>query len=319
MEAMDTMKRKWLLPQQASASVRARNRIRRMKWKEALLGFLFLSPSMALFAVFLFIPLLQSVYLSFHTTDPRGRVAQYAGLDNFIELFGSERFYNSLWVTLKFTLLTVPAGIAVALVLAALTHQRWKGMKLFQFVFSLPVALSVGTSAVIWMLLFHPSVGMLNYLLGLIGIPPVFWLADPQYALLSVSLMTVWMNLGFNYIVLLSGLQNISDDVYDSAKIDGAGPIRTFAQIIVPLVSPTIFFVGIVSVIGALQSFGQIHILTKGGPMNSTDVAVYSIYQEAFINFRFGTGSAQALVLFAIILLLTWLQFRFFERKVHYQ
>ncbi|MFD0693808.1 carbohydrate ABC transporter permease [Paenibacillus sp. GCM10027628] len=283
------------------------------------MGYFFLAPSLVLFIIFLFYPLFQSVYLSVHETDPRGRVAGYVGIDNFAAIFTSERFYKSLEVTGVFTLLTVPTGIALALLLAALTHNRLKGMRIFQFVFSLPVVLSVGTSAVIWMMLFHPSVGMLNYLLSLLGLEPVAWLTDPRWALLSVSMMTVWMNLGFNYIVLLSGLQSIPDEIYDSAKIDGSGPFRTFVQIVMPLLSPTVFFVTIVSIIGAFQSFGQIHILTKGGPVDSTDVLVYSLYQDAFINFRFGTGSAQALVLFAIILLLTIVQFKAFERNVHYQ
>jgi sn-glycerol 3-phosphate transport system permease protein len=169
------------------------------------------------------------------------------------------------------------------------------------------------------MMLFHPTLGSLNYFLSLIGIHPIFWLSDPKWALFSVSIMTIWMNVGFNYIVLLSGLQGISEEIYDSAKIDGSGPIRTFTQIILPLLSPTVFFVTIVSIIGAFQSFGQIHILTKGGPMDNTDVLVYSIYQDAFINYHFGTGSAQALVLFVIILILTLVQFIVFERKVHYQ
>jgi sn-glycerol 3-phosphate transport system permease protein len=289
------------------------------KWTETLLGYLFLAPSLALFAIFLFYPLIQSVYLSVHETDPRGRVVGYVGLDNFVAIFTSEHFYKSLEVTGLFTLLTVPTGIALALLLAALTHNRLKGMRIFQFVFSLPVVLSVSTSAVIWMMLFHPSVGMLNYLLSLIGLKPVAWLTDPRWALLSVSMMTVWMNLGFNYIVLLSGLQGVSDEIYDSAKIDGSGPIRTFVQIIMPLLSPTIFFVTIVSIIGAFQSFGQVHILTRGGPAESTQFIVYSIYQDAFINYRFGIGSAQALVLFVLILIMTVVQFKAFERKVHYQ
>jgi sn-glycerol 3-phosphate transport system permease protein len=240
-------------------------------------------------------------------------------LDNFKEIFTSARFYQSLEVTGLFTVLTVPTCILLALLLAALTHNRLRGMKIFQFVFSLPVALSVSTSSVIWMMMYHPSVGMFNYLLSLIHLKPIFWLTDPKWALLSVSAMTVWMNVGFNYIVLLSGLQGVSDDIYDSAKIDGSGPIRTFVQIILPLLSPTVFFVTIVSIISAFQSFGQIHILTKGGPMDSTDVMVYAIYQDAFINYRFGTGSAQALVLFVLILIMTVIQFRVFERKVHYQ
>ena len=288
-------------------------------WAETILGYVFLFPSLLLFAIFLFYPLIQTLYLSLHETDPRGRVASFVGFDNFTAIFTSERFYQSLGVTGLFTLLTVPTVIVIALMLAAFTHNQLKGMRIFQFIFSLPVVLSVGTSAVIWMMLFHPSVGMLNYLLQQVGLEPVAWLTDPRWALLSVSMMTIWMNLGFTYIVLLSGLQGVPDEIYDSAKIDGSGPIRTFIQIVLPLLSPTVFFVTIVSIIGAFQSFGQIHILTKGGPVNSTDVLVYSLYQDAFINFRFGTGSAQALVLFSIILIFTVIQFKVFERKVHYQ
>ncbi|UKS27812.1 sugar ABC transporter permease [Paenibacillus sp. HWE-109] len=289
------------------------------KWSETFLGYVFLFPSLLLFALFLFYPLFQTLYLSLHETDPRGRISSFVGFDNFTAIFTSERFYQSLGVTGLFTLLTVPTVIVLALILAAFTHNHLKGMRIFQFIFSLPVVLSVGTSAVIWMMLFHPSVGMLNYLLTLVGLEPVAWLTDPRWALLSVSMMTVWMNLGFTYIVLLSGLQGIPDEIYDSAKIDGSGPVRTFIRIVLPLLSPTVFFVTIVSIIGAFQSFGQIHILTRGGPVNSTDVLVYSLYQDAFINFRFGTGSAQALVLFTIILIFTIVQFKVFERNVHYQ
>ena len=160
---------------------------------------------------------------------------------------------------------------------------------------------------------------MLNYLLGVVGLQPVQWLVSPDYALLSVSLMTVWMNLGFNYIMLSSGMQSISEEIYESAKIDGASPVTVFWRITLPLVSPTLFFVLVVSTISAFQSFGQINILTQGGPINSTNVFVYSIYQESFVNFRFGTGSAQAIMLFLVIMLLTFIQFKFVERKVHYQ
>jgi sn-glycerol 3-phosphate transport system permease protein len=316
---MNTLDRDLLLVKPAAKAARKARTLSSVKWKESLLGYLFLLPSLLIFSIFLFYPLFQSFYLSFHATDPRGRVVDFVGLDNFIEIFTSERFYKSLEVTGLFTLLTVPTCILLALLLAALTHNRLRGMRLFQFLFSLPVALSVSTSSVIWMMLYHPSVGMLNYLLSLLHIEPIFWLTDPKWALLSVSIMTIWMNVGFNYIVLLNGLQGISDEIYDSAKMDGSGPIRTFVRIIFPLLSPTMFFVTIVSMISAFQSFGQIHILTKGGPIDTTDVMVYAIYQDAFINFRFGTGSAQALVLFTIILILTIVQFKVFERKVHYQ
>lgn len=293
--------------------------IQRIRRKEISLAYALLAPSLLLFGIFLFYPLIKSVYLSLFLTDPQGRVAEYVGMDNFKQILASDMFFKSFTNTMLFIVLTVPAGIAAALVLAALTHNKLKGMKVFRFIFSLPMAVSVGTGSMIWMILYHPTLGMLNYFLQLISIDPVQWLTDPKWAMLSIALMTVWMNLGFNYILMLSGMQGVSDDIYDSTKIDGSGPLRTFFRITLPLISPTLFFTLVVSVIGAFQAFGQINILTKGGPMNSTNVMVYNIYQDAFINFRFGIGSAQALILFAIILLLTVAQFKFVEKKVHYQ
>ncbi|WP_052487229.1 carbohydrate ABC transporter permease [Gordoniibacillus kamchatkensis] len=313
----------FVAPQQAkSAQLKAAAKLESAagaRRKEHALAYLFLAPSLLIFGIFLFYPLLKSVYLSLHLTDPRGRVAEFVGLSNYKNLLGSTAFWNSLKVTALFTLLTVPAGIALGLIAASLTYSSLRFMRLFRFVFSLPLAISVSTASVIWMMLFHPTLGMFNYFLAAAGLSPVQWLTDPTYALLSVAAMTVWMHSGFNFIVLLSGLQGISQDIYDSAKIDGSGPFRTFVRIIVPLLSPTVFFLVIVSVIGAFQSFGQIHILTKGGPAGSTEVFVYSIYKEAFMNYQFGTGSAMALVLFAIILILTVIQFTVLEKKVHYQ
>ncbi|MFU1798479.1 carbohydrate ABC transporter permease [Paenibacillus azoreducens] len=287
--------------------------------KEHALAYVFLAPSMILFIMFLFYPMLKSVYLSMTITDPRGQVAEFVWFENFAALFKSHQLYSNLSVTLMFILYTVPTSLIWSLFLAAITHNKLRGMKIFQFIFSLPIVISVGTGSIIWFLLFHPTAGMLNYFLSLVHIGPIPWLTDPAWALISISLMTIWMNMGFLYIVLSSGLQGIPEELYESAKIDGSGPVRTFMRIVLPLLSPTIFFALIVSVIGAFQAFGQIHILTRGGPINSTKVIVYSIYQDAFVNFRFGIGSAQALILFVIILLLTVLQFKVLEKKVHYQ
>jgi len=289
------------------------------KLKESSLGYFFLAPSLLLFGLFLFYPLVKSVYLSFHLTDPRGRVAAFVGFDNFTNLFASELLWNSLKVTGLFTLMTVPAGILLGVITAALTHIKLPGMRIFQFMYAMPLAMSASTSAVIWLILFHPTLGVLNYLLSFLGISPVQWLPDPSVALLSISLMTIWMNFGFNYIIVLSGLQGIPNDLVESAKIDGAGPITAFVRIVLPLLSPTLFFLSVISIISAFQSFGQVHLLTKGGPAGSTEVFVYSIYKEAFVNYQYGTGSALALVLFAIVLLLTIIQFAFVEKKVHYQ
>ncbi|TVY07533.1 sugar ABC transporter permease [Paenibacillus cremeus] len=293
--------------------------VKKRKLGENILAYLFLAPSLILFITFLFYPMIRSVYLSMTLTDPRGRVVEFVGLDNFADILSSGQFYSNLKVSLLFILLTVPSSIIWALFLAAITHNKLRTMKIFQFIFSIPLVISVGTGSIIWFLLFHPTAGMLNYFLSFVHISPVPWLTSPSWALVSISLMTIWMNMGFLFIVLSSGLQGISEEIYESAKIDGSGPLRTFIQIVLPLLTPTIFFALIVSVIGAFQAFGQIHILTRGGPMNTTNVIVYSIYQDAFVNFRFGVGSAQALILFVIILALTLFQFKVLEKKVHYQ
>lgn len=288
------------------------------KCKEAALGYGFLLPSLLGFSVFLFYPFLMSIFLSLHHTDLRGKIAGFAGLSNFIEVLSSEHFYQSMLASFQFALMTIPACIIISLILALLTQQKYKFNLFFQFVFSISIAMPVGAASVIWKILFNPAAGMLNYFLGLLGLTPVEWLTNPSYAMMSVSIMTVWINIGFTYLVILSGLKGIQEDLYESAKIDGAGPLATVYKITLPLLSPTLFFVSVISVIGALQSFGQIHILTQGGPMNTTNVAVYDLYKEAFINYRFGTGSAQAIILFLIILLFTLVQFRMAERKVHY-
>ena len=293
--------------------------LRTNRFLERILAFIFLAPSLLLFSTFLFYPLIKSVYLSMFLTDPRGRIAQYVGLRNFTDLLTSDLFYKSMTVTISFILLTVPTGIIIALVLAWLAQTRFRGMVVFRFIFSLPMAISVGTGSIIWMILYHPTLGTLNYFLSLLHIAPINWITDPSWALLSIAIMTVWMNLGFQFIVLLSGMQGVSDDIYDSAQIDGAGPLKTFFSLTLPLITPSIFFVTVVSMIGAFQSFGQINILTKGGPVNSTNVMVFNIYQDAFVNYRFGIGSAQALILFCIVLILTLIQFKFLEKKVHYQ
>ncbi|MCR8635328.1 carbohydrate ABC transporter permease [Paenibacillus radicis (ex Xue et al. 2023)] len=310
------------MPNNESAlNLRVDERVRTKKKNggENVLAYLFLAPSLILFVTFLFYPMAKSIYLSMTLTDPRGRVVEFVGLENFMDLLGSGQFYSNLKVTLLFILLTVPTSIIWSLFLAAITHNKLRGMKIFQFIFSLPIVISVGTGSIIWFLLFHPTAGMLNYFLSLVHIDQIPWLTSPSWALVSISLMTIWMNMGFLFIVLSSGLQGVPEEIYESAKVDGSGPVRTFVQIVLPLLTPTIFFALIVSVIGAFQAFGQIHILTKGGPMNTTNVIVYSIYQDAFVNFRFGIGSAQALILFAIIMILTVVQFKVLEKKVHYQ
>ncbi|MGN1401188.1 MAG: carbohydrate ABC transporter permease [Bacillus sp. (in: firmicutes)] len=280
---------------------------------------LYLLPSIILFSVFVFYPMFRTVYLSFFLTDQQGQAALFVGLENYKDLFMSDSFRSSMKATLLFVLYTVPAGIILALALALLADEKLKGIGFFRTIFSSTMGISVAASSVVWLFLFHPSIGMFNRVLGVFGIQDIQWLLNPDWALFSVSLSTIWLNLGFSFLVILGGLQNVDGYLYESARIDGAGYWYRLRRITLPMISPTLFFITTISLINAFQTFGQIDILTKGGPSEATNLIVYSIYQDAFINYQFGTASAQAVLLFLFVLVITLLQFTFGEKKVHYQ
>ena len=280
---------------------------------------LYLAPSLFLFAVFVFVPLGRTVYLSLFYTSPVGAARGFAGADHYVDLFTNAAFRRSLVTTFLFVLYTVPGSILLALLLALLANRRLRGINIFRTFFSSTIAVSLAVAATIWALMLNPSIGLFNYLLGLVGVRGPAWLTDPSAALISISLVTIWATLGFNTIVVLAGLQSIPEELYESAKIDGAAGLNIFRHITLPMLSPSLFFLLVVNVIQVFQAFTQIHTLTRGGPVEATTVLVYSIYLDAFVNFQFGYASAQALVLFAIILALTIFQFRVVERRVHYQ
>ncbi|KAB8129520.1 sugar ABC transporter permease [Gracilibacillus oryzae] len=282
-------------------------------------GVLFLLPSIILFSVFLFYPLFKTLYLSLFLTDASGATTVFVGLDNYQAIFTSPLFLKSLEVTFLFVLYTVPGTVIVSLFLAVLANEKLRGIGIFRTLFSSTMGISVAAASVFWMFLFHPTMGWLNQLLENLGIEAIGWLTDPDWALISVSISTIWMNLGFTFLILLGGLQSIDSYLYESADIDGASYFYKLRRITIPMLSPTLFFVITVSFINAFQTFGQVDMLTRGGPQNETNVIVYSIYQEAFRNYQHGAASAQAIVLFIVILLLTLIQFKLGERKVHYQ
>lgn len=280
---------------------------------------LYLLPSIILFSVFIFYPMFRTIYLSFFLTDQNGNAAINVGFENYQYLWSSSEFINSTKATVLFVLYTVPIGIVLALFFALLANEKLKGIGFFRTMYSSTMGISVAASSVIWLFMFNPSIGMFNRLLSAFSLPQIQWLLDPEWALLSVAISTIWMNLGFSFLIILGGLQNIDEHLYESSRIDGAGYFYRLRRITLPMLSPTLFFIITISLINAFQTFGQIDILTKGGPSQSTNLIVYSIYREAFINYQFGTASAQAVVLFVIILIVTILQFKLVEKKVHYQ
>lgn len=286
--------------------------------KDIAYALVLLAPSVALFGTFVFYPLVKTVYLGFYRSDPFGLHSTFVGFDQYVDVLKSGSFHRSLWTTALFALYTVPSGLVFGLGLALMAHQKLRGMFVFRMVFSSTVATSVAVASVMWLTLLNPSIGIINYGLRESGITPVNWLNDTRWALPAVSLTTIWLNLGFTFIVILAGLQTIPQELHESANVDGAGAVSRFFNVTLPMLSPTLLFAVVVLTINAFESFGQIDILTQGGPLNRTNVIVYSIYTQGFRNLNEGVAAAQGLALFVIVLTLTLLQFRFLERRVFY-
>ena len=289
--------------------------------RESLMAFGYLVPALAVFVVFIFWPLVKSVLLSVQGTDIIGNPSGFVGFVNYARLFSDPDFLQVLWVTFAFTVLTVFPSILIALLVALLLQGRIRGVRFFRTAFALPFAFSVATASVIFGVLYNPASGVLNGLLSYVGVEKVHWLTDPDLALWSVAGATVWMQLGYNLLVISAGLGALPEDVLEAARLDGASGFRLQRSIIMPLITPQLFFLVVVGTIHALQSFGQIKILTVGGPEGTTTTLVYSIYEQAFANnnSNYGYASAQAMVLLLIVLAITALQFGVLERKVFYR
>jgi sn-glycerol 3-phosphate transport system permease protein len=236
-------------------------------------------------------------------------------------MFTSADFGQVLLTTALFTLLSVLPAVLGALVIVLLLEARIRGARLFRTAFALPFAFSVATASVVFAVIYNPAIGVANGMLGQVGIDRVNWLTDPDIALPAVCATTVWMNLGYNVLVLSAGVGAIPTEVVEAARLDGASGLALARRITIPLLSPQLFFLVVVSTIHALQSFGQIHILTKGGPDAATTTLVYSIYIRAFAygSSDFGAASAQAMVLLVVVLACTAVQFGLLERRVHYR
>ncbi|MDQ0412299.1 multiple sugar transport system permease protein/sn-glycerol 3-phosphate transport system permease protein [Mesobacillus stamsii] len=292
---------------------------RKSRLKSFFKGMLFLLPSIILFSVFVFYPMFQTIYLSFFLTNAQGATTVFVGWENYKALFVDPIFLKSVKNTFLFVFLTVPPTVIISFALAVIANEKLKGIGFFRTIFSSTMGVSVAAASVFWLYLFHPTMGLLNKILEAFGAGGIEWLTDPKWALLAVSITTIWMNIGFTFLILLGGMQSIDSSLYESADIEGSGYFYKLRRITIPMLSPTFFFVITVSIIHSFQTFGQIDILTKGGPANETNLIVYSIYREAFVNYQFGSASAQAVVLFILILLMTALQFKLGERKVHYQ
>jgi multiple sugar transport system permease protein len=245
---------------------------------------------------------------------------QFVWLDNFAALAESSRFWRALQNTAFYTLLSVPLGMVIALAFALGLDQAIRGIAWIRSMYFLPLVTSAVAVGLVWLWIYSPQGGLLNALTGVFGIPPQRWVTDPFWAMPAIIVMSVWQGLGVNIIIFLAGLQAIPKEYYDAADVDGAGRWGRFRNVTLPLLTPSIFFTGILSFIGAMQVFDQVYILARpGNPTEATITLVYYIYEEGFRFFRMGQASAAAWVMFVIAAVLTYLYFRLQQRWVHYK
>lgn len=270
----------------------------------------YLMPAMAVFAVFLFYPFFKTIYLSLYKTNKMGEARLFVGAGNYQELLTSASFLNSLLVTAVFVAVVVSVSMALGLSAALLCSRSFPGIRIFSTAYALPMAIASSSAAMIFKIMLHPSIGIVNKLTGL----SVNWISDPDYALICVALVTAWLNSGINFLYFSAGLSNIDESIYERASVDGAGSLAKFVHLTLPGLRPILFYTLVVNIIQAFQSFGQVKVLTQGGPGESTNLIVYSIYRDAFFNYRFGSAAAQSVLLFGIIMLLTLCMFRM-EKK----
>ena len=274
----------------------------------------FIIPSLIIFTLFLFYPFFKTIYLSLYKTDKMGQPKLFVGLENYKDLFSSPSFYNSLIVTFVFVVIVVLGSMALGLLTAVLCNKSFPGIRAFSTAYALPMAIASSSAAMIFKIILHPSVGIVNKVLN----SNINWLIDPKYALISVAILTAWLNSGINFLYFSAGLSNIDESIYERASVDGASSMHQFFKLTLPGLSPILFYTFVVNIIQAFQSFGQVKILTQGGPGESTNLLVYSIYRDAFFNYRFGSAAAQSVILFAIIMILTLVMFKIEKRGVKY-
>lgn len=297
----------------------ARERHRRPRRPGWLTGWLFLAPSFAGFLVFVLLPVVAALAISFTDwnllSPPR-----WVGLHNYQALVTTDPIFGQvLRNTLLFTVGTVPARVVLSLLLAVLLNQAVRGISLFRTAYFMPVVAPVVATALVWVWIFNGNFGLLNYGLLRLGVAnPPSWLTSTAWALPAIMIFSVWKNVGFTSIIYLAGLQSIPYELYEAASVDGAGRLAKLRHVTIPMVSPTTFFVLIISVIFAFQVFEESFVMTSGGPANATNTIVFDIFQTAFKYSSMGSAAALAWILFAILIVVTLVQLLVQRRWVHY-
>jgi multiple sugar transport system permease protein len=291
-----------------------------MKNNEARAALLFLAPAIIILSLFFFLPVIAGFALSVTDFDlyTLGDVhnLRFVALRNYRELFANPVFWTAFGNTMYFALAGGPLTVAVSLFAALLVNAkltRWKA--LFRTIYFAPVVTTLVAVAVVFKYLYHPRFGIINIALGALHLPQPDWLGDPHFAMPAIILLAVWKGFGYTMIIFIAGLQNIPEELYEAARLDGAGPWGQFRHVTLPMLGPTFLFVGVVVAIGQLQIFAEPYVMTQGGPLNKTLTIVMMMYQQGFKFWRMGYAAAVAFILFLVIGAATLLQMRLGEKR----
>jgi multiple sugar transport system permease protein len=292
--------------------------LRRLSRSENAIGWAFVTPAAVLMGIFGLMPIAWSLVLSFQKSDLLTPETPWVGLDNYAKLAHDDEFASAVQHTVVFTALFVPATMVVGLLIAVALNRNIRGVSFYRTAAYVTMAVSTINEAIIFIWLFNPTFGLVNSILDRIGVPQQLWLSSTSQALYVIVAMTVWGWTGFAVVIYLAALQGVPQDLLDAAAIDGAKRFKAFRTITVPLLSPASLFLGIWLSINALQLFDEVYLSTRGGPLGSTTVVVYYVYEQAFQQFNAGYAAALAYAMFMVILVATFVQFRVGQRFVHY-
>lgn len=286
-------------------------------------AYLFIAPMLIGTLIFGIFPIFYSVKISFTNWDGIGS-SVFVGVDNFIKLFHDETMLYEIKNTLVYTVAFVPFTMLFSVIIAVLLNKGIKAKGVFRVIYFLPNIVMPVAAAMIWRFMLNSKFGIVNMALKFMHLPAPAWISDPKYIMSSIVIISVWSSVGYNVVILLAGLQGVSQDIYEAARLDGAGPVVTFWKITIPLISPTLFFLLTMGIINGMKAFDVIFTFvqndTAGGPLtDATRTLVYGVYEKAFRYMKLGEASAEAMILFGMIIVVTAIQFKMQKKWVHYE
>jgi sn-glycerol 3-phosphate transport system permease protein len=293
--------------------------VKRTVFRSRWLPYALVLPQVVVTVVFFFWPAAKSLYLSLFKSPPFGGRDVFVGLDNFTTLLADREYYESVFNSFVFAGGVTVASVVAGLVVATLANQKIRGLGFYRTALLWPYGIAPAVAGIIFLFIFHPAYGVLPYFLSFVTTYEFNWLLKGWVAMALVIAATAWTHLGYNIAFFLAGLQAIPESVMEAASVDGAGPVRKFLSIIVPLISPVTFYLVVVNMVSSFfGSFGVIHAVTHGGPGGATEIMVYKAWKDGFVGLNLGSSATQSVILMAVVIGLTMIQFRFVEKKVNY-